>query len=95
MLRRIIGAVKGSVEGKIGGLILGNINGAPLEIYLCWNDDIRDCKNPGKILGSSRKSNEDGILVLALGNVDGESLGTSLLHMFKNGNSVMESILSL
>ena len=34
LLGRILGSGKGSVEGKIFGLLLGDKNGASLDIYL-------------------------------------------------------------
>ena len=74
----ILGEVIVCVEGKIFGLVLGGTNGGPLDIYLCWSDYVRYCKKTGKILGSSKKSNEGGILVLALVDEDGSSQGTSM-----------------
>ena len=69
----IFGAGKGSVEDKIFFLVLGDTNGEPWDKYLGQTDDVRDWKDPVKILGPREKSNGSGLLVLALGDVDGAS----------------------
>ena len=74
----ILVEVKEYVEGKIVGLLLRDTDGAPLDIYFFLIDDVGAWKDPGKILGSSEKSNKDGILVLSLGGAYGESRGNSL-----------------
>ena len=73
----ILGPVKGYVEGKIFGLVIGDTSGEPLERYFCWSDDVRSWKEPIKILGSREKSDEGGILVLALGDAYGASRDNS------------------
>ena len=48
------------------------------------NGDVRDWKDPGKLLGASKESVEYGIFGLLIGDEYGVPRGTSLVTIFEN-----------